>query len=472
LSGDAEKPDIAIAYNVPLGVYAVKKYSAEAGVPIMTVSWLDASVGNMDWMERRDFEYLRLADVHFVSDRLLHGEIRTLFPDSHIFDVVGMGELPSIGEGETLDKNAHFISEAGFDNVGGALSDFEYKLREMVEHPQALFRIKEYGNLYCGDKISVIIPCYNVEKYVKECIESLVASSLPLYMMEFIFVDDASPDGTSQIIKRYEAEYPDNILLVECEQNGGISIARNTGMQYSSGNYIGYADPDDMVDRDMYKKLYEKCALYKCDMTSSGFGKVLKEGDKGDPYLPDENFYLLENVDEKKNFIIKEEVSMSVWKRVYRKDFIENNKIDFPKHRRMEDIYFSSMCVMCAKSCYVISEPLYLYRENPTSTLNSDKISQYYMDTYYVMEILYNELKDRGLLSGFEDEFAVHYYARAFVQPILRMATPSGKVEVNTENICMVKNSLLEHFPNITDNPYLNPGKTETDRWFLSLLKN
>jgi glycosyltransferase involved in cell wall biosynthesis len=471
LSGDAEKPDIAIAYNMPSGVYAVKKYSAETGVPILAVSWLDASVGNMDWMERRDFEYLRLADMHFVSGRLLHSEIRMLFPDSHIFDVVGMGELPSVGEGETLDKNAHFISEAGFDNVGGALADFEYKLHEIVEHPQAIFKIKEYGNLYCGDKISVILPCYNVEKYVEECIESLVASSLPLYMLELIFVDDASPDGTSQIVKRYESEYPDNILIVECEQNGGLSIARNIGMQYSSGNYIGFVDPDDMVDRDMYRKLYEKCALYKCDMTACEYCEFSNEGDKRIPYISEENFYLLDISDEKKSFIITEGTQMSVCRKLYRRELIEKNKIDFPKHRRMEDIYFTTLCVMCAQRCYVIGEPLYLYRKNSTSIMHSDNMSKYYMDTYYVIEMAYNELKNRGLLSGFEDEFAVNYYVQAFTTPLSRMMMSSGKVEVSEENINMARNSVLKHFPNITDNLYIKSDKSEYNMWFLSLLK-
>jgi glycosyltransferase involved in cell wall biosynthesis len=284
-------------------------------------------------------------------------------------------------------------------------------------------------------------------------------------------VDDASPDGTSQIVKRYEAEYPDNILLVECEQNGGLSIARNIGMQYVSGNYIGFVDTDDMVDRDMYRKLYEKCALYKCDMTGCGYCQFSNEGDKRISYLSDENFYLLDICGEKKNFILEQGMQTSVWKRLYRRELIEKNKIDFPKHRCMEDIYFTTLCVMCAKSCYVISEPLYLYRENLTGIMLSDNISKYYMDTYYVVEMAYNELKNRGLLSGFEDEFAVIYYIQAFTTPVSRMMTSSGKVEVSEENINMARNSVLEHFPNITDNPYISSDESEYNKWFLSLLR-
>jgi hypothetical protein len=137
----------------------------------------------------------------------------------------------------------------------------------------------------------------------------------------------------------------------------------------------------------------------------------------------------------------------------------------------MEDIYFTQMCVMCAKSCYVISEPLYLYRKNPTSAMHSDNMSKYYMDTYYVIEMAYNELKNRDLLFGFEDEFAVNYYAHAFMAPISRMMISSGKVEVNEENINMARNSLLEHFPNITVNPYISSDESEYNMWLLSLLK-
>jgi glycosyltransferase involved in cell wall biosynthesis len=290
-------------------------------------------------------------------------------------------------------------------------------------------------------------------------------------MLELIFVDDASPDGTSQIVKRYEAEYPDNILLVECEQNGGVSIARNIGMQYSSGNYIGFVDPDDMVDRDMYRKLYEKCALYKCDMTTCGYCEFSNEGNKRIPYLSEENFYLLDINGEKKSFILTEGTQMSVCKKLYRKELIEKNKINFPKNRRMEDIYFATLCVMCAQRCYVISESLYLYRKNPTSAMHSDNMSKYYMDTYYVIEMAYNELKNRGLLSGFENEFAVNYYVQAFTTPLSRMMMSSGKVEVSEENINMARNSVLEHFPNITDNPYISSDESEYNIWFLSLLK-
>jgi ferritin-like protein len=93
------------------------------------------------------------------------------------------------------------------------------------------------------------------------------------------------------------------------------------------------------------------------------------------------------------------------------------------------------------------------------------------MDTYYVIEMAYNELKNRGLLSGFEDEFAVNYYVQAFTTPLSRMMMSSGKVEVSEENINMARNSVLKHFPNITDNLYIKSDKSEYNMWFLSLLK-
>jgi glycosyltransferase involved in cell wall biosynthesis len=471
LSGGVGKPDIAIAYNMPSGVYAIKNYSEEVGAPITAVSWLDASVGNINRMEQRDFVYLGLADIHFVSGRQLHSEIRTLFPDSRIFDVVGMGELPNVSEYEKLDKNAHFISEAGFDNVGGALADFECKLREIVGNPESILKIKEYGNLYCGDKISVIIPCYNVENYVGECIESLVASSLPLYMMEFIFVDDASKDDTRRVIKRYEAEYPDNILLVECEQNGGISIARNIGMQYASGNYIGYVDSDDMVDRDMYRKLYEKIALYQCDMSSCGFYVYVSEEDKKIGEFPSENLYLLDDTDIRKNFMLGFGMRANVWKRVYRRKFLEDNKIDFPEHLRFEDNYFTPLCAMCAERCYVISEPLYMYRTNPDSIMNSGGMSEYYVDEYYVMEKLYNEMKCRGFLDEYEEECGFLYYSKALAVMVQRMTASERIVKVNWDNLNMVKKSIFEHFPNILKNPYVNDDKTDFNQWILSFMR-
>ena len=103
--------------------------------------------------------------------------------------------------------------------------------------------------------VSVIIPVYNVEKYIKRCLDSLVNQTLE--NIEFILVDDGSPDGSAEIIKEYADKFPNKIVYLY-QDNAGQGAARNTGYRIAKGKYIGYVDSDDYVDANMFKKLYDK----------------------------------------------------------------------------------------------------------------------------------------------------------------------------------------------------------------------
>ena len=106
-------------------------------------------------------------------------------------------------------------------------------------------------------KISIIIPCYNVEKYIDRCIRSLVKQTIGIEQLELICVDDASTDGTVEKLKRWEKRFPASILLILCEQNGKQGTARNIGFSHANADYIGYVDADDWVEDSMFEKLYD-----------------------------------------------------------------------------------------------------------------------------------------------------------------------------------------------------------------------
>ncbi|PXX48929.1 glycosyltransferase involved in cell wall biosynthesis [Hungatella effluvii] len=119
-------------------------------------------------------------------------------------------------------------------------------------------------------KVSIIVPVYNVEKYIAVCLSSLIVQTIDSY--EVIIVDDGSTDGSASIIKKYVDEYPQLIKFYE-KENGGLGSARNLGLQYASGEYIGFVDSDDWIDPKMYATMYEMankenldCVV--CDFTS------------------------------------------------------------------------------------------------------------------------------------------------------------------------------------------------------------
>jgi UDP-D-galactose:(glucosyl)LPS alpha-1,6-D-galactosyltransferase len=381
--------------------------------------------------------------------------------------------LKAISEGELPETHAEECMETvQIYDVRNALGDFECKLREISTHPEFVIKKKELGELYCNDKISVIIPCYNREKYIGDCLESLTKSDLPLSMLEFIVVDDASTDDTIRIIKEYEKKFPENIMLIECAENGGPGAARNIGLQYASGNYVGFVDSDDKVDSAMFRKLYEKVVLYDCDISSCGY-KMFADGNENISKIvsSDEQYYDMNNSDEKKRYIIKNGSMNSACIRMYRRSFLENNGIKFPEKTFMEDLYFSQMCMMRAESCYVMSEPLYYYRQNQNDIMFSDNVSHYFMDTFKMQEIACKELEEKGLIAGFEDEYSLLYYVKAFYEPLWRMLIGEHGIVYDEDNVEMLRKAIFGHFPNILSNAYILSDNSEMNMRVLNILK-
>jgi glycosyltransferase involved in cell wall biosynthesis len=290
-------------------------------------------------------------------------------------------------------------------------------------------------------------------------------------MMEFIFSDDASDDDTVKIIKEYKEKYPENIIAIEFKEHVGVSIARNTAIERATGNFIGFLDSDDKVEKDMYRKLYEKAVLYECDFSGCDCVTFDDTGCKGSFFKSKENLLTSDTLGGRKNQLLEQERSLTVCLHLYRKSFLDENDLRFPEHIYMEDIYFHWMCALCAKRTYVLNEPLYWYRLNSEGITKSDKIVNYYMDAFYSSEKAYRDASVRGLIKGVEKEFEFFYYKNAVYQPITRMASNYRGIQVDENNILLIENTTLEHFPNIADNPYINSIKEETNLWVVSLLR-
>ena len=125
-------------------------------------------------------------------------------------------------------------------------------------------------------KVSVIVPIYNVEKYIAKCLESLVNQTLE--DIQIILVNDGSTDNSGKIAKQYASKYLTKIIYVE-KENGGLSDARNYGLRYATGDYISFVDADDYVNKDLYSNLINYMNN-DYDMTKFKITKVNLEGDK------------------------------------------------------------------------------------------------------------------------------------------------------------------------------------------------
>ena len=108
-------------------------------------------------------------------------------------------------------------------------------------------------------KVSIVIPIYNSEKYLQTCLDSILAQTLK--EIEIIAVNDGSKDRSREIIEEYQKRYPSTIHVIN-KENGGMSDARNKGVEKATGEYISFVDSDDYIEPTMLEKMYQNCLLY------------------------------------------------------------------------------------------------------------------------------------------------------------------------------------------------------------------
>ena len=175
-------------------------------------------------------------------------------------------------------------------------------------------------------KVSVIVPFYNVEKYIDKCLNSLVNQTLE--DIEIIIVNDGSKDNSETIAKEYASKYKNKIVYLE-KENGGLSDARNYAMPYATGEYIAFLDSDDYVEFDMYEQMYKKAKKENADIVECNF---LWE-------YPNETI-------ESKGRIYKDKYDILLnarvvaWNKLIKRELIEKTKIKFPYGLRYEDVEF------------------------------------------------------------------------------------------------------------------------------------
>lgn len=210
-------------------------------------------------------------------------------------------------------------------------------------------------------KVSVIVPVYGVEKYIERCARSLFEQTLD--DIEFIFVDDCTPDKSIEILKNVLEDYPlrkKQVLIISHEKNMGLPIARQSGLKVASGDYIIHCDSDDWVDVTMYEKMYNKAIEEDADMVvcdyyeSDGISHVRK------------NEYISDKIEEIMSSILLKKTHSVLWNKLVKKS-IYNNEIIYPIANNAEDYALLVQLAYHSKSFGYVNEPLYFYFYNTSS---------------------------------------------------------------------------------------------------------
>ena len=206
------------------------------------------------------------------------------------------------------------------------------------------------------DLVSIIIPVYNVEKYLKKCVDSILNQTYT--NLEVVLVDDGSTDASGQICDMYAGM--DLRVRVIHKANGGLSDARNAGMKIATGEYIGFVDSDDWIEPDMYECLYNLAMENSLDVVAGRFCETIDGVDVNCECTGEFRIFtgeeMLEiNISGHPQYV----VTNSVWDRLYRRDILEGMK--FPVGRKYEDIVFSTEVFLKAKRCGYLDSKVYHY---------------------------------------------------------------------------------------------------------------
>ena len=213
-------------------------------------------------------------------------------------------------------------------------------------------------------KVSVIVPVYNVENYLVKCLDSLVNQTLK--EIEIIVVNDGSPDNSQKIIDKFVKKYPKKIKSF-IKENEGQGSARNLGLKYAKGEYISFVDSDDCIDKEMLEKMYNLAKKDNSDIVICGNKNITM----------DYNIKSIEPVtlfDEANLSILYGK--MAVWNKIYKKELIVRNNLQFRNKVWYEDIDFSIILLLNAGKISFLNEPFYNYLERPGSTMNNLNIEK------------------------------------------------------------------------------------------------
>lgn len=212
-------------------------------------------------------------------------------------------------------------------------------------------------------EISLIVPVYNVEKYLDECLSSIAAQTFASF--ECIMVNDGSTDSSAEICTRFAKSDPRFILVTRT--NGGLSAARNTGLENSNGKYIGFVDSDDWLDAEYLATLYSLITQHKADVAQVGYFREYDSFSRTKSLVSELTTYrdnrpLIELLKDK-------HVPSYAWNKLYRRGIISS---EFPIGKAFEDIYTLTEWFENVKTLVADPTPLYHYRMRSGSIINSN----------------------------------------------------------------------------------------------------
>ena len=294
-------------------------------------------------------------------------------------------------------------------------------------------------------KVSIILPVYNTAKYLEDCMDSLINQSLK--EIEIIAVNDGSTDNSLEILKSYQARYPEKVYVYNTE-NHGVSSARNFGIEKACGEYIWFVDSDDYTEPDACQRLYDKVIRDNNDLVL--FSRYDVDGTTGEK-TANKTFHFNQNFKACNKAYEMVKLSPFPWNKFIKKELLEG--VRFPVGIRFEDLPISFILFSRAKSVGVINDYLYDYRVQVGFL---SKFTESTLDIVKAVEFLRSTLESDGTLSLYADEveyITIRHFCYRFEQLLTLSSAEDYSLKIKLINTLF--DYLEEKYPNRDNNPYL-----------------
>ncbi len=319
-------------------------------------------------------------------------------------------------------------------------------------------------------KVSVIVPVYNTEQYLRKCMDSLVNQTLQ--EVEIVVINDGSKDSSADIIAEYIERYPEKIIY-RSQENSGQAVARNKALELCHGEYIGFLDSDDFVRPEMYLQMYEKALAEDADYIACGYTDLTYENGKEIEL----QHYVASKVAVKTEDMFQGAL-VSPFLHLYRRSVMEQSKVRFPEGVIYEDTAFYLNLIPYIHKVAVIEEPLAFrvrHKNSTTTIFQAEKVGQ-------IFPVLDNALefyRRNHFYKQYQNELTYFCVRVLLCSSMQRISKVSDKVE-RKKLVDRTLEYVEQEFPNYRQNPYFNGGlqnlymksfNRKTAGFFLTLMR-
>jgi glycosyltransferase involved in cell wall biosynthesis len=300
--------------------------------------------------------------------------------------------------------------------------------------------------------VSIVVPVYNTEKYLRRCLDALVHQTIPHSELEIIAVNDGSTDSSPEILKEYENKYPE-LVRVFNKTNGGQATARNLGIRMAKGEYIGFADSDDYVETTMFDKLWSLARMQDADLVECHYHSMLE--------IPSEDgsFPTYKEIGTRGTICAHDDVrelflnpQVSPWNKLYKKSVLIDNDVFFPEGMIYEDTSFYIKSLPFITKHAYLDEKLVYYSVRQSSTMTKN-LGAKVGDIFKVLDDITDFYHRKGIFTQYKDELEYFCVKIAFCSNFSRIGrVPNGYLrrELFTKTFGFVN----KNFPDYRKNKY------------------